>query len=229
MYRSQWAGISLALMVALLTQLSGPSRAATNSDVTTIEIIADDMCCKGCAQKVAAQLYAAPGVTSVEADVPNRKIVITAKPSPKLTLDRLWKAVEQGKGGPSKLITSEATYVFTPKDKLQPQQRLSEGHYSLVIRELQNKENAQEIANRLYAVPAIKNVSVDLANSTLFLQSSPDSVLSPWLLATVVRQAGNDPISIGSPHGMLTIEWTKTNDAATAARFPYPQTQGDIR
>lgn len=226
MYRTHCVRMSLAFVVA---QFAGVGLAATNSDVTRIEITANDMCCKGCAQKVAAQLYAAPGVTSVEADVPSRKIVVTAKFSPKLTLDRLWKAVEQGKGGPSKLITSEATYVFTPKDKVQPRQRLPAGRYSLLIHEIQNKEHAQQIANQLYTLSGIKNVSVDVHKNSLFLQSSPDSVLSPWLLATAVKQAGSLPLSISGPPGMLTIEWTKTIDAATAARFPYPQTQGEIR
>ena len=229
MYRSQWLSMSLALLIASLTQLSGLSRAATNGDVTKIEIIADDMCCKGCAQKVAAQLYAAPGVMSVEADVPNRKIVVTAKPSPKLTVDRLWKAVEQGKGGPSKLTTSEATYVLTPQDKLEPQKRLPAGRYSLVIRELRNEETAQTIANQLYKVRGVEKVSVDITNNTLFLQPSHNSLLSPWILATVVKQAGSEPLAIGGPHGMLTIEWTTTKDAATATRLPYPQLQGEIR
>lgn len=226
MYRSHFPVFPLAI---LLIPFAAVGHAATNRSATKYEIVADDMCCKGCAQKVAAQLYAAPGVTSVEADVPNRRLVITAKPSQKLTPERLWKAVEQGKGGPSKLTTSDATYVFAPNDKLQPQQRLSAGRYAIVIRGLQSKDSAQQIANGLYAEFGFKRASVDVAKSTLLLQARDESTLSLWHIATVVRKQGAEPVSVTGPSGKLTIEWAQTIGAETAARVPYSPIQGGIR
>ena len=126
MFRIQSFKICSALVVAIVG-LNTSTIAVAQQTVFKVQIVADDMCCKGCAQKVAAQLYAAPGVTSVQADVPNRLVTVTAKPSPKLTVERLWQAVEQGKGGPSKLVTPQATYVLFRAESLPAEQRLPIG------------------------------------------------------------------------------------------------------
>jgi copper chaperone CopZ len=206
-----------------------PVRAATSNEPVRIQMIADDMCCKGCAQKVAAQLYALPGVTSVEADVPNRTLVVTAKPSPKLTLARLWEAVEKGKGGPSKLVTPQITYTLTRPDKLQPEQRLPAGRYSLMVRGIQDPDTVQRIANQLYTIRGVKSVSIDTAARALVVEASEGAVLSPWALAGAVEQAQDQPVAIGGPHGWLRIERPATGDSTTAARSVYSQVEGEIR
>ena len=215
-------------LIAALAIAAAPRMAAAQQGVLEVQIVADKMCCKGCAQKVAAQLYALPGVTSVDADVPNRLVTVTAKPSPKLTPDRLWRAAEQGKGGPSKLVTPRAAYVLTRAENLKPEQRYSAGHYSLEVRSLQDNEAVQTIANQLYAVRGVEHVSID-ANRRLLIQSKKDASLSPWALAGAAEQARGDLIAIGGPHGVLTIERLADQQTATAARSTYPQVQGGIR
>src|SRR5262245_10993163 len=99
------SAFAFAFGLSLITSQVAFGQANMQAGVWKVQIVADDMCCNGCAQKIGAQLYAAPGVTAVDADVPNRLVVVTAKPSSKLTAERLWAAVEKGNGGPSKLIT----------------------------------------------------------------------------------------------------------------------------
>jgi copper chaperone CopZ len=216
-------------LVVVLAITGVPTFAAAKQDVFKVQVVADEMCCKGCARKVAAQLYAAPGVTSVEADVASHLITVTAKQSPNLTLERIWHAVEQGKGGPSKLTTSQATYVWTRAESLKPEQRLPAGRYSLEVSSMQEKESAQKIADQLYATRGVQNVSVDIAQRTLFIQPANGAVLSPWALASAAERAQSEPIAVAGPHGVLTIEWSAGADRTTAARATYPQVQGGNR
>lgn len=194
-----------------------------------VQIVDEKMCCNGCAQKVASQLYALPGVKSVEADVPNRLVTVTAQPSSKLTLDRIWHAVQQAKGQPSKLVTPRATYSLTGPENLKPEQRMPVGRYSLVVRTMDSKESAQQIAHQLYAVQGVTKVSMDLAQQALFIESADKAVLSPLALAGAVERAGHEPIAVGGPHGLLTIERQERANATAAANRNYPQTQGGIR
>lgn len=229
MFRFSSTSICLALIAAALTQRDSIILAAPQQGSFKVQIVADDMCCNGCAQKVAAQLYAAPGVTTVEADVPSHTITITAKPSPKLTLGRLWHAVEQGKGGPSKLVTAQATYTLTRPDSLKPEQRLTAGHYSLVVREMRDQDGAQQLANQLYTIRGVKNVSSDVAQRALFVESEAAALLSPWSFVAAVEQANNEAIIVAGPYGVLSVERSAAADPATAARPNYPQAQGGVR
>jgi copper chaperone CopZ len=216
------------LVVGLISCSIAPI-AAAQQPVFKVQIVADEMCCQGCAQKVAAQLYAAPGVTSVEADVPNRLVTVAARPSPKLTLERLWRAVEQGQGGPSKLVTPQATYVLTRSENLKPEQRLPSDRYSLIVRSIPDKDSAQQIANQLYAIRGVQNVSVDVAERTLFIQAADGAVLSPWALAAAAELADGEPIAVAGPYGVFTIEQTAAASPATAAKSPYLPIQGAVR
>lgn len=230
MIRLKLAGACLGFIIASMAQLVVPMQASADESVSfQVEFVADEMCCNGCAQKIAAQLYAAPGVTSVEADVPNRLLKVKAKASPKLTLERLWHAVEQGKGAPSKLITTQATYVLTRPEQIEPQQRLPEGQYSLVVGSLNDKDQAQNIANSLYKVRGVNRVSVDAERHTLFVQSIDKEALSPWQLAMSVQNAGSNPLVVSGPYGTLTIDWANEDSAETAARQDIPQRKGEIR
>lgn len=216
-------------LVAALAGYGAATIAVAQQGVFKVQIVADYMCCQGCAQKVAAQLYAAPGVTSVEADVPNRLVTVTAKPSPKLTVERIWFAVEKGKGGPSKLVTADVTYVLIRPDKLKPEQRLPVGQYSLEVRSMQDKEVAQKIANQLHAIRGVENVSVNIAQRTLFVRTANGAFLSPFALATAADRAQSEPIAIGGPYGVMTIERATEAKPATAVRPAYPQVQGEVR
>lgn len=193
-----------------------------------VQIVASDMCCQGCAQNVAAQLYAAPGVTSVEADVASRTVTVTAKPSPKLTPQRLWLAVEQGKGGPTKLITSQATYTWTRSDAQAQEARLPAGQYAVVFQELNDRELVQRIADQIYKVRGVANVGIDSAQHAIVVQTSGNA-LSPWTLAAAAEQAQAVPIAVRAPNGQFTIERITEASRATAARPTNTQTQGGVR
>jgi copper chaperone CopZ len=218
-----------SLLVVAIVALNNCRIAKAQQPVFKVQIVADDMCCKGCAQKVAAQLYAAPGVTSVQADVPNRLVTVTAKPSPKLTVERLWQAVERGKGGPSKLIAPQATYVLFSAESLPPEERLDQGRYSLKAEAIHNKESAQLIANRLYAIQGVRNVTVDIDERKLSFQSTDGAVLSPWTIATAAEQVQGRPTAVAGPYGVLVIERSEGADPATAANPSYSQHQGEVR
>ena len=110
--------LGVRLVIAATIMQAASAVAATNDvGVLKIQIVDDAMCCKGCA-KIAAQLYAAPGVTSVDIDLPNHTVVVTAKPSPKLTARTTVAGCRKGRGKPSKLATPKATYTLTRTGKL---------------------------------------------------------------------------------------------------------------
>jgi copper chaperone CopZ len=218
-----------SLLITAIVALHCVKDVMAQQNVFKVQIVADDMCCKGCAQKVAAQLYSAPGVTSVQADVPNRVVTVTAKASPKLTVERLWRAVEQGKGGPSKLVAPQATYVLFRPESLPPEQRLPIGRYSLEVKSMHSKDVAQTIANQIYSLRDVQDVGVDLEQRKLFVQSANGAVLSPWALAIAAERAQGEPVAIAGPFGVLMIERSESARPTTAAKPGYSQTQGEVR
>lgn len=218
-----------SLLITAIVALHSCKDVKAQQAVFTVQIVADDMCCKGCAQKVAAQLYAAPGVTSVQADVPNRLVTVTAKASPKLTVERLWQAVEHGKGGPSKLVAPQATYILFRPESLPAEQRLPIGRYSLEVKSMQNKDMAQQIASQIYSLRDVQDVGVDLEQRKLFVQSKYGAALSPWALAIAAERAQGKPVAVAGPFGVLMIERSETADPTTAAKPSYSQKQGEVR
>lgn len=228
MYRYQRLKLCSAFAVALVSY-SASTSAVAQQGVFKIQIVADGLCCQGCAQKVAAQLYALPGVSNVEADVSNHIAVVTFKPSPKLTLERIWLAAEKGDGKPSKLVTEDVMYFLTRPDKLKREQCLPLGKYSLQVRTMQDNESAQRIADQLYAIRGVENVSVDINQRTLFVQAASGVMLSPFALAIAAERAASEPIAIGGSYGVMTIERPAKSKPATAVRPAYPQIQGEVR
>ncbi len=95
---------ALALFVASELQAAEP-----------ITITVEKMCCAGCAKRIAAQLYAVPGVAEIEADVEARRLTIKSEsrkhPSPRA----MWEAIEKGKDTPIKIVCSKGTFTKKPK------------------------------------------------------------------------------------------------------------------
>ena len=102
----------LLLTICLVGLIGKSAQAATPQGAYQVQIFAEDMCCKGCAQKVAGQLYAAPGVTAVDANLKTKTVVVTVSQQKGATLEQLWQAVAAGEGGPTKLTTADATFTF---------------------------------------------------------------------------------------------------------------------
>jgi copper chaperone CopZ len=216
---------SLSCATAFFVVAASHSVAHAQQGVLKIQLVCNDMCCDGCAQTIAAQLYAAPGVTKVDTDVPSRVVTVTAKSSPKLTLERLWQAAEQGKGGPSKLVGPNATYALIKPESLKPEQRWPAGQYFVVVRTLQDKEKAQLIADQLHTIRGVESIQIDMAQRALIIKSAANSALSPWALVSAVERAQAEPVAVGGSFGALTIE--RPADAARAAA--QTQSQGAIR
>lgn len=195
------------LAIILLSLTSGGisvARTAVAADVVTYEITADEMCCGGCAKKVAAQLYTAPGVSNVNANVAGRTVTVTAKPSPKLTVEKLWSAVEKGKGKPSKLISPEATYTLTPLDPAT--QQASAGVYTVVVVDLKANGVADKVGRELQTIRGVKTVILHLDQDSLVVEAHPGVQLSPFALASAVERSGQQPSAILGSYGQLTIE-----------------------
>jgi len=216
--RTNKSQIAVKLLIIAATMSVHDGRLAAQQPVyLNVQITADEMCCQGCAQKIAAQLYAAPGVTAVVADVPNRTVKVTAKPSPKLTLERLWRAVEKGKGSPSKLVTTQATYTLTRAEKLKPSERLAPGQYIVELPQLPDAAHIQKTISLLQAIPGVQDITPDASTRTLKIQSAIDKPLSEWTLIRVVKQSGQSPLLVAGPHGRLTIEYAAQRPGHTAA------------
>jgi len=199
---------STTIFAAFLVMLScvGHSTAANaQQDARKVQIFSDGISCKGCGQKVAAELYKLPGVSNVEIDVPTHSAVVTFIPSPKTTLADLWQAAE-GHGKTSKLVTLHATYTLQRPDQLKLAEPLTPGRYWIVAKGLRTNEAAHKIAKQLQSVRGVKTIQADIASQTLFVDSSPES-LSPWPLVSAVEQAGDLVLSITGPHGVLNIEY----------------------
>ncbi|MBA3481781.1 MAG: heavy-metal-associated domain-containing protein [Pirellulales bacterium] len=212
--------VAVVLAVAAQGQLASAATAAT----ATYEITADDMCCAGCAKKIAGQLYTAPGVMKVTSNVKARTVVVTAKPSPKLTVERLWNAVEKGKGKPSRIVTSGVTYSLKRPADLSPAEQPAAGVYTLSIADLQPAA-ADSAAKSLQAVRGVVSVSIDAANGALIVEPARGVVLSPWALIGAAQQAKVQPLAVSGPHGRLTIA-AAAADAQLSAR---PVSQGANR
>ena len=215
--------------IAAIVFLLGPAgvisiQNAAAAESLSIQIIADDMCCAGCAKKVAAQLYTAPGVTDVKANVAARSVVITAKPSRSLTMEKLWNAVEKGKGKPSKLVVAGVTYTLTRPDALGAEEQ-TPGVYRLVVADMQAHQSAEKVAKFVQAIRGVSNISLDAPHDALVVTPAVGASLSPWALAGAAQQAQEQPLSVAGPFGRLTIETPAAKNNISSR----PGVEGEIR
>lgn len=212
-----------ALVAVLATLIAAP--AALAADTIMVEITADGMCCNGCAKTVAAQLYTAPGVVNVQPDVPRRLVTITARPSRSLTLEKLWNAVEKGKGQPSKLVSGDVSYAFAPIDAVPAAERVSGNVYRILVADLQARQSSGRVAKSIQQHRGVGAVRLDAAHDALVVSPTPGAKLSPWALLAAVEQAQEQTSQIDCPHGRLTIQRTHPEKSVSAR----PQTQGATR
>jgi copper chaperone CopZ len=215
----QGLAIFKSLPTALLTSVTLAASALNAAPVqshATYEIIAEGMCCQGCAKKVAAKLYTAPGVINVKADVAKRSVTVTAKPSPKLTLEKLWTAVAQAKGDPSRLTTSDAIYTMTRLEQLQAEERASAGIYIVRVADMHDMKQAEKVAGQLKLIRGIESLSVDLAQGALLVKPAGNIQLSPWAITAAVGQAEQSALDITGPYGRFNIERVTQQAARTA-------------
>lgn len=196
----------LMLMVSMLSFSLAATVHAT-SGAYQVEIHAAEMCCKGCVQKVSAQLYAAPGVTSVEANLETRMVKVSVSQQKGATIDQLWHAVEVGKGGPDQLRTGSAVFTLTAPNKAKP---VPASTSYIVVENLNQEGRPQQIAGKLYAIEGVKKVNADPQQNVLIVSGGE---LSPWALIGAVTSVQARPLSVRGAYGEMRIEWIQTQQA----------------
>ena len=206
-------------VIAAVSASGAFGQAAPKSETTSFQIVGEGLCCEGCTKKVAAQLYTAPGVINVQADVATHTVTITAKPSPKLTLEKLWQAVEKAKGKPTQLTTSQAVYTFLGPDQLPAEEQVRDAVYTIEIAGMHDMPRAEQVAKSLHSFRGIESMSVDLAKGALLVTPASESQLSPWALAAAIGQGEQVAASITGPHGCLTIDPIEQQAARPAASY----------
>lgn len=206
--RTSCAQMKICLLCISLAELMGSSHilAAVPQGSYQVQIVAADMCCKGCVQKVAGQLYAAPGVTDVNANLKNRTVAVTISQNKGATLEQLWQAVAAGKGGPTKLTTGGATFTLVSPENLDSNQKLPASTSHIVVENLNHQGRAQKIANQLYAMRGITKVSADAQQDTLVVTSEQE--ISPWALIGAVTSIQERPKAIVGSYGRFDVEWS---------------------
>lgn len=202
------------LIATFVVALSGLVEAQSIQPPQTdkrVEIVAEGMCCKGCARDISGQLYAAKGVKSVEIDMDRHVVSVSLSPDKKTaTLGQLWDAVEQHEGDPVKLVTAEATYTLTP-----PKDFTAAGNspvaanssISIVVDNLHCMGCAKKIGAQLYALKGVTKVHADLQRDTLTVETRSKTPISPWQAIAAVMKAKEFPLAVTGSHGTLSIEW----------------------
>jgi copper chaperone CopZ len=183
-------------------------QAAPSAGTSQVQIHAAEMCCKGCVQKVSGQLYAAPGVMEVSANLENRTVVVTVSQKKGATLEQLWQAVAAGDGGPTQLTTSEATFTLTPPASLEKDQILPATKSHIIVENLSFVGRAQKIANQLYTTDGVVKVSADEQHNALIVTSQ--QAVSPWALIAAVARAQERPVAVMGSYGQMNIAWSKS-------------------
>ncbi len=180
-----------------------------------VQIVAEGMCCQGCARTISSQLYTVRDVRDVAADLQSRTLTVSLPRPTAAVLGRLWQAVDQADGSPSRLVTPLATYALVPSPAdadSAPQTSRAADSVVLQIDNLHCRGCAQKIAAQLYALKGVTKVSVDMGKETLIVETRPGANLSPWLVIDAVAKAKERPLAVIGSHGRLSIEW------ATSAR-----------
>lgn len=104
--------VSLAGLLTFLT-MSASVWAAPPTNQTVIQV--EKMCCQGCVQKIAAQLYTVRGVKEVRYDLEKKILVVVPQSQATLSPVAMWEAVIKGKDRPLRI--AGPTGVFTEKPK----------------------------------------------------------------------------------------------------------------
>ena len=201
--------IAAAISIAAASSTGFAQTAAVPPGDSEVQVIAEKMCCKGCAQKVSGQLYTLKGVKSVGVDLSTHTVNVTLPSPSATTLGRIWHAVEQGEGGPASLSTSTAAYqIVRPQNEqeLRAVQQMGATQH-IVIDNLHCKGCAQKIAAQLYALKGVTKVSVDMERETLIVETNPKTPVSPWLVIDAVSAAKERPVAIRGNYGTLAITW----------------------
>lgn len=224
-------GTNLIAVTALLTALTSTSYSQSpvpGPGESEVQITAEKMCCRGCAQKVSGQLYTLKGVKSVGVDLSTHTVTVSLPNPTASTLGAIWHAVEEGDGGPTLLSTSMAAYqLVRPEDEqeLRVVQQMGTTQH-LVIENLHCKGCAQKIAAQLYALKGVTKVSVDMQQATLIVETNLETPISPWLMLDAVSAANERPVAVRGNYGTLAITWASAAEPKSNHQAQQPLNEG---
>lgn len=191
-----WTPLTLAICLVAESVHAAPV------ELQTVEIVAEGMCCQGCARKVAGKLYTARGVRSVDTDVPTHVVTVQAPKAHTAYLGTLWDAVATADGSPRSLTTAQATYRLAPADTATQRDTTA-----VRLGGDASPAGIRRVADRFYAIDGVTEVRFDKNAAMFLVTTAPDRRLNPWAAAEIVASAGEQPVKIEGPKGVLTIEW----------------------
>ena len=103
----------VTLFALALTMLAASTANAAEPTYTTINV--EKMCCKGCAQKIASQLYVVRGVKEVRVNLDNKVVYVIPQQSKTVSPRAMWEAVEKGEDTPLQLAGPSGTFTQKPR------------------------------------------------------------------------------------------------------------------
>ncbi len=205
--------IGLLATLTVLFSTAGHCEAAQGS-IEEVRLVAEEMCCKGCARKVSGRLYAVKGVNAVGVDLATHTLTVSLPTPNAQTLGRLWGAAEQGGGGPTQLTTADAVYSLRAIEQPEAAPEAQPGHRVYVtLNQLQGGDATTLVAHGIDSLKGVLCVGLDQQSHTLVVDTQPGASLSLWEIADAVLGAGGRPVAIRDAHQEVKIEWTADRPA----------------
>lgn len=102
----------VALAATLVFTITGIVSAAEPT-YTTINV--EKMCCDGCAQKIAGQLYVVKGVKEVRVNMEKKLVFVIPQQSKVVSPRAMWEAVQKGEDNPLRLAGPSGTFTTKPR------------------------------------------------------------------------------------------------------------------
>ncbi|WP_442483376.1 cation transporter [Aeoliella sp. SH292] len=204
----------LALSIALFSMAISAPTPKVHGQTSSLpdgrlQVVAEKMCCAGCARKVSSQIYTVRGVRSVSVDLATHTVSIEHGQLSAPVLGQIWNAVQVADGGPVTMTTGEATYRLTvPEDPkaIEAHRRMGKSQQISFV-ELKDPQQAQLVASKLQEITGVAKVSVDMPSQTITVDVA-DKPISPWSMLQVIRAAGATPAAFLGNYGTLAIEPT---------------------
>lgn len=225
--RMEYWSITASLIILATAGLTSVVEAATpQAFEQQVQVVAPNMFSEDRAQEIAAKLYAAPGVTAVDANFESRTVGITLSQQKGASLELLWKAVEAGEGGPTSLKTAEATFSLASPEALAGNSLPPQGTTIVVIDNLHCKGCARKIASQIYTIPGINEVRADMQQSTMIVKNNNGQSLSAWALIGAVANAKERPLAIIGASGRMDIAWSAPKTVSAHQTSSQPINEG---
>lgn len=101
------------ISAVLLAFFMGGSAFAVEPTHTTISV--EKMCCQGCAQKIASQLYVVKGVKEVRVNIEKKLVFVIPQQRKVVSPRSMWDAVVNGQDIPLRLAGPSGTFTTKPR------------------------------------------------------------------------------------------------------------------